>query len=411
MMVAGKKSHGKSRMKTLGIGMVGARYGARMHLANYAKLSHDLVEIRGVCSLTKESASVFAKDARVAFVTDNYDVVLARKDIDVIDICTPPALHHEFAIRAANAGKHIIMEKPLTGYFGVAGDPEPIGTNVPRARMREGARNNAEAVREAVHKSGVKFCYAENWVYAPPIDKMRRLIATSKGAILELRAEENHSGSNSVFSRDWKSTGGGALLRMGVHSVGACLHLKEWEGELRLGKGIRPVSVLADTADLIHSRASERAKAAGANQWISANPVDVENWANVVISFEDGSRGTVIVSDVGLGGLNTRVTAFMTNGVIKANMTSNDAIETYAPDPSAFHNEYFTEKLETKAGWNRPSCDEDWFRGFVQEIEDFVGAIRDGREPRSGIDLAVECVNVIYAAYLSAETSSRVTVN
>ena len=71
---------------------------------------------------------------------------------------------------------------------------------------------------------------------------------------------------------------------------------------------------------------------------------------------------------------------------------------------------YFTEKLETKAGWNRPSCDEDWFRGFAQEIEDFVGAIRDGREPRSGIDLAVECVNVIYAAYQSAETGCRVTL-
>ena len=103
-------------------------------------------------------------------------------------------------------------------------------------------------------------------------------------------------------------------------------------------------------------------------------------------------------------------TAFMTDGVIKANMTSNDAIETYAPDPSIFESEYFTEKLETKAGWNRPSCDEDWFRGFAQEIEDFVDAIREGREPRSGIDLAVECVNVIYAAYESAETGRRVAV-
>jgi predicted dehydrogenase len=400
----------KSRMKTLGIGLVGARYGARMHLANYSKLPGDLVEIRGVCSRTKDSGAAIAKETPGAFVTTDYDAFLARKDVDVIDLCVPPALHHEFAIRAAHAGKHIIVEKPLTGYFGTAGDPEPIGTRVPRARMREGARQNAEAVRDAVQRNQVRFCYAENWVYAPPIDKMRRLISSSKGSILELRAEENHSGSNSVFSRDWKSTGGGALLRMGVHSVGALLHLKQWEGQLRLGKGIRPVSVLADTADLIHSPASERARTAGANQWISADPVDVENWANLVISFEDGSRGTVVVSDIGLGGLNTRVTAFMTDGVIKANMTSNDAIETYAPDASAFQNEYFTEKLETKAGWNRPSCDEDWFRGFAQEIEDFVGAIRENREPRSGIDLAVECVNVIYAGYESTETGKRVTL-
>jgi predicted dehydrogenase len=226
--------------------------------------------------------------------------------------------------------------------------------------------------------------------------------------VLELCAQEHHSGSNSVFSRTWQATGGGALLRMGVHSVGACLHLKQWEGQVRLGRSIRPVSVLADTADLVHSDAAERARRAGANRWISSDPVGVENWANLVIRFDDGSRATITVSDTGLGGLDTRVTALMTDGVIKANMTANDAIETYAPEPSVFGNEYFTEKLETRAGWNRPSCDEDWFRGFAQEMADFAGAIRDGREPFAGIDLAVECVKVIYGAYLSAEEGRRV---
>ena len=395
-------------MKTLGIGMAGARYGAHMHLTNYAALPAGLVEVRGVCSRSQETADAFAAEAKISFATHDFNALLARADIDVIDICLPPALHHEFAIRAAEAGKHIIMEKPLTGYFGEPGDTEPIGLHVPRARMRAGAMRNAEAVRDAVRRKGVRFCYAENWVYAPPIAKMRKLIAASKGSVLELRAEENHSGSNSLFSRDWKNTGGGALVRMGVHSVGACLHLKQWEGHVRRGKAIRPVSVVADTANLIHSEAAERARKAGANQWISANPIDVENWANLVIRFDDGARANIVVSDTGLGGLNTRVTAFMTDGVIKANMTANDAIETYAPDAAVFEKEYFTEKLETKAGWNKPSCDEDWFRGFAQEIEDFVGAIREGREPRSGIDLAVECVNVIYAAYLSAEEGRRV---
>ena len=66
---------------------------------------------------------------------------LREKTSRVVDICTPPALHHEFAIRAANGGKHIIMEKPLTKVISVSPViPEPIGTRVPRARMREGAR-------------------------------------------------------------------------------------------------------------------------------------------------------------------------------------------------------------------------------------------------------------------------------
>ena len=395
-------------MKTIGIGIAGAQLGARMHLANYANLPKGEVDVRGVCSKNLTSAEGFAKKAGIAFATDNFDDLLARPNIDVIDICVPPALHHEFAIRAANAGKHIIMEKPLTGYFGSPGDAEPIGEHVAMSVMRKGARQNAEAIREAVQRNGVKFCYAENWVYSPPIVKMRKLIAASKGSVLEIRAEENHSGSNSKVSQEWKSTGGGALLRMGVHSVGACLHLKQWEGQIRRGKPILPVAVLADTTNLIRSQASELARDAGAHRWISSNPGDVENWANLIIHFEDGSRGNVTVSDSGLGGLNTRVVAFMTDGVIKANMTANDAVETYAPDVGVFGDEYFTEKLETHAGWNRPSCDEDWFRGFAQEIADFVQALRNGTEPLAGIDLAISCVDVIYAGYQSAQEGRRI---
>jgi predicted dehydrogenase len=98
----------------------------------------------------------------------------------------------------------------------------------------------------------------------------------------------------------------------------------------------------------------------------------------------------------------------MTNATLRVNMTQNDAVQAYAPDDSVFRDEYFTEKLETHAGWNSPSADEGWFRGFIQEIGDFVAAIRENREPLAGIDLAVDCVEVIYAAYLSAAEGRRV---
>ena len=57
-------------MKTLGIGMVGARYGARLHWANYASLPPGMLELRGVCARTRASAESFARDANVGFVTD-----------------------------------------------------------------------------------------------------------------------------------------------------------------------------------------------------------------------------------------------------------------------------------------------------------------------------------------------------
>ena len=317
------------------------------------------------------------------------------------------ALHHPFAAQAAAAGKHIIVEKPLTGYFGAPGDPEPIGEAVSKAKMLEGARSNAQAVREAAQRHHVRLCYAENWVYAPPVAKLRRLIQTSGGDILDVRCEECHSGSPSSFARYWEHAGGGALLRMGVHAVGTCLHLKAYEGQVRTGRPIRPMAVTADVAPLMRTETARR----DATKWIAADPVDVENWANVAIAFEDGTRGLVTVTDAGLGGLQAKIAVYMTNAVMHANMTQNTAVQAHAPDPDIFGQEYFTEKIETRAGWTFPSPDEGWFRGYPQEMQDFVETIATGRDPLAGIDLAADCIEVIYAAYLSAAEGRRVVLH
>jgi predicted dehydrogenase len=385
-------------MDVVRIGMVGARFGATLHMQNLLPMRGQQVEMVGVCSKNRESAQAFAQRFEVPFVTTEFRALLDRKDVDAVDLCVPPSVHHTLAIQAAEAGKHVIVEKPLTGYFGEPGDPEPIGEKVPRTKMLEGARKNARAVQEAVRRHQVKLGYAENWAYAPPVAKLRRLIRVAGGSILDVRAEECHSGSHSTFAKQWKFAGGGALLRMGVHSVGACLHLKAYEGEIRDGQPIRPVSVTADVAPLMGLPTARR----GLRQWIAADPEDVENWANVALTFEDGTRGLVTVSDAGLGGLNTKIGVYMTNAVLHANMTQNTAVQAYAPDPTIFGEEYFTEKIETKAGWTFPSPDEDWFRGYPQEMRDFVESIQQDREPVAGVDLAVDCVEVIYAAYLSA---------
>ena len=158
----------------------------------------------------------------------------------------------------------------------------------------------------------------------------------------------------------------------------------------------------------MHSEAAERARAAGANQWISADPVDVENWASLVIRFEDGSRGSVLVSDAGLGGLNTRVTAYMTDGVIKANMTANDSDR----DLRARRRGVRRRVLHREAGDPGRLEPAQLRRGLVPRLQPGDRRLRrrlhEGREPRSGIDLAVACVDVIYAAYLSAEAGRQV---
>jgi predicted dehydrogenase len=82
----------------------------------------------------------------------------------------------------------------------------------------------------------------------------------------------------------------------------------------------------------------------------------------------------------------------------------------YAPEAGVWGDEYITEKVETTAGWQFPSPEEDWMRGYPQELLDFVDAITEGREPLADALLARETVEVIYAGYLSAATGRRVEI-
>jgi hypothetical protein len=69
----------------------------------------------------------------------------------------------------------------------------------------------------------------------------------------------------------------------------------------------------------------------------------------------------------------------LTNAVIQANINPNNTLTVYAPDGAVWGDEYITEKVETKAGWQFPSPEEDWMRGDPQELEDFVAAAATGR--------------------------------
>jgi predicted dehydrogenase len=382
-------------MSPLRIGIVGARFAAELHATNYRPLRGARAELTAVCSRTREQAEAFAKRHAIPHVFTDYRALVDSPDVEVVDICATTDVHHEIAVAAARAGKHVIVEKPLTGAFCEATER--------REAMLATALANADAVLEAVAKAGVTLCYAEDFVYAPPLAKLRRLLEASGGAILELRAEESHSGSHAAYARRWKTAGGGSLLRMGSHPIGAVLHLKHWEGTRRGGRPVRTRAVSAEVASLARLPA-----VANLPRHMSTRAEDVEDWSVAVLTFEDGTMATIHSNDITLGGVRNVVTAYLTNAVIQANINPNTALTVYAPEASVWGDEYLTEKVETKAGWQFPSPDEDWMRGYPQELEDFVDAIREGREPLSGALLAREVVEVIYAGYLSAATGRRV---
>jgi len=407
----------------LGVGIVGARFAADLHAVNYRSLIPARVRLAAVCARTRADVEKFAERYDIPRVFTDVRQLVECPDVDVVDVCSTTDSHHEVAIAAARAdpasrmdamrqlatttdGMAVMTSAALEGAISrISSDMSgyELMLSESQERMLAVALANADAVLEAVAKAGVTLCYAEDFVYAPPVAKLRRLLDVSGGAIMELRAEESHSGSHAAYARRWQTAGGGALLRMGSHPVGVVLHLKHYEGEQRTGRPIRARSVLADVAQL-----TKLPGIAGKTPHHRTAVEDVEDWSVALITFEDGTKATVHSNDITLGGVRNTVTAYLTNAVINANITPNTTLTAYAPDGATWRDEYISEKVETKAGWQYPSPDEDWIRGYPQELDDFVDAITMRREPLSGGALARETVEVIYAGYLSAATGRRV---
>src|SRR3989440_6549381 len=104
--------------KPLNIGIIGYGFMGRAHSNAYAKVNHffDLEYrpvLKAVCARDTAKAKEFAGKWGYESVETDWKKLLARKDIDAVDICTPNNLHKEIAIAAAEAGKAIFCEKPL----------------------------------------------------------------------------------------------------------------------------------------------------------------------------------------------------------------------------------------------------------------------------------------------------------
>jgi len=391
--------------RKLCVGIIGAGFAAELHANAYRTVGSVDVEIAGVAASSYASAERFAREFSIDRAYGSAQELIEQPDIDMIDLCVPNRLHEPLALFAAEQGKHIVCEKPLTGYFGGEGAVDPVG-DTPRSQMLAEALSSGQRILDSARQHNVRVMYAENWVYSPAIDKINRLVAAGDGTILEIRGAECHSGSHSVFAKSWEHSGGGALIRLGSHPIGAALWLKAEEGERQGGGPIFPVAVTASVGDLTKSAAYRRRPSG----YIVDDWQDVENWSVVAIEFSDGSRAVIQASDIVLGGIEDTLSVLMADGRIDCDMSHAGAVRAYAPTDAQFGDEYIMEKISTKAGWSYPSIDESYMLGYPQEIADFCESVVEGREPRSTGDLGLSVVKVIYASYLSAEQGRRVSL-
>jgi len=243
--------------------------------------------------------------------------------------------------------------------------------------------------------------YAEDWVYAPALAKTVEILKATRDKILFMKAEESHSGSHAPHAAQWAMTGGGSLIRMGCHSLSAVLYLKRVEAQAR-GETIVVSAVTADVGNVAASLTPAQ------RPYIKANPVDVEDWGTLTLTFSDGTKATVFSGDMIMGGVRNLIETYTSGGSLFANITPNNHMLTYLTDEQKLAGVYITEKVDRKTGWQFVCLEEEWTRGYLQEIQDFMECVATGRQPLADLALACETTRAQYAGYWSADEGRRI---
>jgi len=379
--------------KTIRTGIVGAGFAARFHYECLKRVHSADVEIEGVYAIDTEQAAEYAKKRGIR----NYDSLekLIEK-VDVIHVCTPPVVHEQIAVAALGRDKFAIVEKPLTGYFG-DGSEDFNGDTFPKQQALDESLASIKRMLEAEKKSKAKILYAENWVYAPSIQKEREIIEKTGAQVLWMLGEEAHSGSHAATYAYWKYSGGGSAIGKACHPLTAALYLKRVEGNGKKGKPIRPKAVSARTHALTRLKDFED------KGHLRADYCDIEDFSIMHVIFEDGTIADIFSSEIILGGVHNWLQVAANNHRTICNINPSTAMQTYNPVDDYLKDIYVVEKTGTKQGWSYPSPDEDWFTGYPQEIDAFYRTIAYDEPVESNSNLAADCISTIYSGYVSAE--------
>ncbi|REJ70476.1 MAG: gfo/Idh/MocA family oxidoreductase [Planctomycetota bacterium] len=375
--------------KPLNIGMIGYGFMGRAHSNAYRKVSNffDLEYqpvLKAVCARNEDRARAFAKNWGYESVETDWQKLLARDDIDAVDICTPNNLHRDIAIAAAAAGKMILCEKPLA------------------MNVAEG-----EEMCEAVEKAGVANIVWYNYRRIPAVTLAKQLIDEGRlGRIFHYRAQ---------FLQDWTIStdlpqGGEALWRLDVDAAGSgvtgdllahCIDTAIW-----LNGGIDRVTAMTET--FIKERQH--------NLTGKMEPVGIDDACAFLARFENGSLATFESTRYARG--HKALYTFEINGEHAS----------IAWDLHDLHRlSYFDHRDDSVVrGWrsihvtdgDQPYMDHWWVPGlqigyehsFVHQVADFLEGAAAGKEVGPTFRDALETQKVCEAVLSSAREGSWVNV-
>lgn len=378
--------------KFIRVGLAGSGYAASFHYESYSSIPG--AKVVAVYSKPEEHCNKFAKERKI-ISCNSLDELINK--VDVVDVCVPAYLHERFCVEALRKDKHVIVEKPFTGYYGPPDKKIFKGNEFPKEEMLNEALASANRILDAEKESKGKVFYAENWVYAPVIQKEVEILNDSRGQILWAIGEQSHSGSHSSSYGIWRQSGGGSLVGKSCHPLTAILYLKRIEGNRRDGRPIRPKTVSCRTHQITRNPKFINAGI------IRTDYYDVEDYAQVHLVFDDGMIADVFASDLVMGGVKNYLEVIANNHRTICDLSFTKAVSLFNPREEQLKNTYIVEKIETKQGWSFPSPGEKWMFGYQQELADFINCIIRNDFPQSGSELGWDATAVLYSAYVSAE--------
>jgi len=289
-------------MRPLGIGMIGYGGIGRVHAMAYRSLPfhYGLPEatfrLLAVATTRPETAQTAAAETGCGFWTTDYHELLARPDVDVVDVCVPNHMHAAIVEAAAAAGKHIYCEKPLA------------------MNVAEGARMVA-----AVAAAGVKTQMTFNFRFFPAVMRAQQLVDDGfLGRIFSFRGRYYRSSYiDAAKPLTWRQrrdiAGGGALFDIGSHVLDLLYSLLGDFG-----------AVQATMETLIKERPTTAGPAA------ATAAVDVDDIALLHLRLAGGTPGLVEVSRMGTGLTNDLgFDIFGDRGAIRFNAVDPNWLEVY----------------------------------------------------------------------------------
>lgn len=184
------------------IGIVGCgAISKRVHIPNFRKM--DDTEIVAIADINENAVNSCSRDFNIPNAYINYNEMLEKSEIDLVSICTPNFLHKDVAIAAANAGKHILIEKPLA------------------LSVKE-----CEEILDAVDKNGVKLCVVQNYRYFPAVQDAKKIILDHNiGKIISIYGQGHVFPPAQWSSSTWFYEKYGLLYDFGSHLIDMALWL------------------------------------------------------------------------------------------------------------------------------------------------------------------------------------------